>query len=111
MSKFSRTNKQREAFVTSLSRALILNGKIVTTRVRAKTIKQKVDKFITKAKSPNLSVVRILTAQVGKDSAQKLIKEIGPSLAERRGGYTRIINLPDRKSDASKMAVVEIIKS
>lgn len=110
MPKFSRTNKQRQAFLKSLARSLILNGKIVTTRTRAKATKQMVDKLITKGKVANVATIRSISALIGSDSAQKLLKEISPSFAERHGGYTRMINLPARKSDASQMAVVEIIK-
>lgn len=109
MPKFSRTNKQRAAFLNSLTRSLILNGKIVTTLTRAKATKQAADKLIHKAKTDNLSNIRLISAKVGRDSAKKLIKEIAPKFADRAGGFTRVIQLPPRKSDASKMAVLEII--
>ena len=107
--KFSRTNKQRQAFLNGLTRSLILNCKIVTTLTRAKATKQAADKLINKAKIDNLANIRALGARVGKDSAKKLIKEIAPKFADRKGGYTRVIPLPARKSDASKMAVLEIV--
>jgi len=110
MPKFSRTNKTREAFMRSLARSLILNGRIITTRTRAKATKSYVEKLITKAKTINLSKTRTLAAGFGHDSVEKLLKNIVPALSDRKGGYTRVINLPVRKSDSSKMAIIEIIK-
>lgn len=110
MPKFSRTNKQREAFVRSLASSLILNGRIVTTRTRAKAAQVFTDKLITKAKIGNIATTRLLVGRVGIKPTQKLVKEIAPALADRKGGYTRIINMPARKSDSALMAIVEIIK-
>lgn len=108
--KFSRTNKKRKALINGLARSLILNGRIITTKSQAKVTKQLVDKLITKGKVNNLNTIRILGAQIGRDSAKKLISEISPSFADRHGGYTRMIKLPPRKSDAAERSIVEIIK-
>ena len=110
MPKFSRTNKKRQALKNGLARSLILNGRITTTKSQAKVTSQLVDKLITKGKVNSLSTIRTLSAVVGKDSAKKLISEISPALMDRKGGYTRVLNLPPRKSDAAPVAIVEIIK-
>lgn len=109
MPKFSRTNKQREAFQKSLAKSLILHGKITTTKTRAKATQQYVEKLITKAKTNDLATTRLLASRLDKICASKLVKEISPKLADRKGGYTRVINLPPRKSDASQMAILEIL--
>ncbi len=93
-----------------MARSLILHGRITTTRSQATVTKQLVDKLITKSKSNNLSTVRSLAATIGRDSAKKLISEIAPSFANRKGGYTRVMPLPPRKSDSAQMAIIEIIK-
>ncbi len=110
MPKFSRTTKKRKALVNSLARSLILNGRIMTTKVQAKAAGQLVDKLITKGKVNNLNTIRELTPVVGRDSVRKLVSEISPSFTDRKGGYTRVLNLPPRKSDSAPMALVEIIK-
>ena len=50
-----------------------------------------------------------LAAKIGDASAAKLIKEVGPKYADRKGGYTRITKLPIRASDAAKMAQIEFV--
>lgn len=110
MPKFSRTNKKRQALVNGLARSLILNGRITTTKSQAKATSQLVDKLVTKGKVNNLNTIRSLAAIVGKDSAKKLVSEISPDFSSRSGGYTRVLNLPPRRSDAAEMALVELIK-
>lgn len=110
MPKFSRTNKKRKALLNGLARSLILNGRITTTKSQAKAASQLVDKLITKGKVNSLNNIRLLAAAVGKDSAKKLVSEISPNLSSRSGGYTRVLNLPPRKSDSAEMALVEIVK-
>lgn len=79
--KFGREKKQREALMNSLAKSLFAKKKITTTEAKAKELRPMVEKMMTKDKK---------NARTG-------------------GGYTRIIKLPARKSDGSKMAVIEII--
>src|SRR3989344_2869080 len=104
--KFSRETKQRKELMRDLARAVIENGKITTTQAKAKSLRTSVEKLITKGKSKNLAAVRLLSSQLGAKNAKKLTSELAERFAGRNGGYTRIINLPPRLSDGSKMAVI-----
>jgi large subunit ribosomal protein L17 len=89
--------------------SLIMHGKIETTEAKAKEIRPKIEKLITKAKADNLANKRLLRARLRKETFQKLIKELRPRYKERKGGYTRIIKLSPRKGDRSRRAIIEFV--
>jgi len=107
--KFGRETKPRRMLIRSLAVALVLNQKIKTTEAKAKSLKVFIEKLISKSRKITLAGSRLLMAELGRKAAQKLTKEIAPKLAERKGGYTRIIKLPPRISDGANMAIIEII--
>lgn len=87
---------------------LILHEKIKTTKTRAKSAAQTVDKMITKAKLNNLAAIRSLASSLPAGALRKLTNDIAPRFADRRGGYTRVINLGIRQKDGSPLAIVEL---
>ena len=109
--KFGRVKNQREALIRSLARALISEGKIVTTEAKAKELRPFIEKLITKATT--IASRRLIIARLGgggeKKPAKALIDVIAPKYKSRPGGYTRIIKMAPRKSDSSKMAVIEFV--
>ena len=107
--KFNREVNQRRALIYGLARSLILKERIKTTEAKAKSLRPYVEKMITHAKVGTLSSRRILISKVGLDGAKKLIEVIGPKYKDRKGGYTRIIKVPRRVSDGSKIAVIEMV--
>lgn len=111
--KFGLERKVRKAFLRSLIRALVINGRIQTTLPRAKEIRPMVEKMVTVAKKgpSDLSAIRNLSADMGGqlDVAHELIKNIAPKYADRKGGYIRILKLPNRLSDGSEMALIEFV--
>jgi len=107
--KFSRKKDQRRALLKSLARSIFVFGKIKTTEAKAKEVSSFAEKCITKAKKGDLSARRILLRYFSEEIVKKLIEEIGPKYKERNGGYTRIINLGQRKSDGAKMAIIELV--
>jgi len=107
--KFSRKKDQRRALLKSLARAVFLNGKIKTTEAKAKEVSIFVEKCITRAKKSDLSSRRILLKYFSKDLVKKLIDEIGVRYKNRKGGYTRIVKLGQRKSDGARMAIIELV--
>jgi len=107
--KFGRETDARRAFMKSLAFNLVKKEKIRTTEARAKELRPFIEKFVTRAKIDNLANRRILIARMGKPAAEKLFKTIAPKYKDKNGGYTRIIKLPRRKSDASKMAIIEFV--
>lgn len=110
--KFGRKTNVRRAFLRSLSRALVMEGRIMTTEARAKEIRPLVEKMITRAKSGNaLTNIRLISSAMGGqiDVAQKLIRDIAPKYTARNGGYIRIMKVPARASDAAPMALIEFV--
>ncbi len=108
--KFHREKDQRKALLKSLACSLVLREKIKTTQAKAKVTRSLVEKYITLAKRGSLSSERQLLKVFPKNLARKLIKDIAPRYKERKGGYTRIINLGERKSDKTKMVILELLK-
>ena len=108
--KFGRVKTQRNALLRSLSCALIRDEKIVTTETKAKALRPLIEKMVTHAKSDTVSSRRFVNSKVAnEDLTNKLFTEIAPKYQKRNGGYTRIVKLPIRKSDASKMAQIEFV--
>ncbi|KKS15902.1 MAG: 50S ribosomal protein L17 [Parcubacteria group bacterium GW2011_GWB1_41_6] len=107
--KFGRTSNQRKALLNSLLCALIKNGKIKTTEAKAKELRPLAEKIITRSLRGDLASRRYLSRYLAVNNVKKLFEEIGPRYKERPGGYTRISKLPLRKSDGSKMSIIEFV--
>jgi len=108
--KFHRKRDQRKALLKTLIHNLIMNERIKTTEKRAKVVKSKVERLISKSKKQDLSSLRYLLQRLPKKSAYKLFYEISPKYVERKGGYVRLIKLPFlRKKDNAKLSLIEFI--
>ena len=108
--KFGRETKTRKELLRDLARSLIINVKINTTQAKAKSLRPYIEKFITRAKNKNLASDRLLISSLGRQYAKKLSGEIADKFLERKGGYTRIINLPPRLGDGSKRAIIQFVQ-
>ena len=108
--KLSRKRDQRKALVKALVSALILHEKMKTTEGKAKEISRFAEKFITTAKKGDLNSRRRLSQFFSSKVVNKLITDIGPRYKQRKGGYTRIIKLGQRKTDGARIAVIELVK-
>lgn len=108
--KLHRKNGPRKALIKNLAENLIMQNKIKTTETKAKELKRFIEKKITKAKKADIASRRLLKKYFSDRAIKKLINEIAPSIKERSGGYTRITKLGERKTDNTKMAIIEIIK-
>jgi large subunit ribosomal protein L17 len=108
--KLGREYGQRKALLKSLMRSLILQGKIETTEAKAKELRPRIEKLLTRGKAATLANRRLIAAQVGAEAAGKLIK-VAEQHKERAGGYTRITKMGERKGDAARMAVIEFVSS
>ena len=96
--------------LANLATALFEHGKITTTEARARRLRPYAEKLITFAKRGDLLARRqVLTVVTDKSVVHTLFTEIGPSFAERDGGYTRITKIGMRKGDAARMAVIELV--
>jgi len=109
--KFGRIKKVRTALLRSLIREFILHGKIKTTEAKAKEIRPLIEKLVTKARAGTVLSRRFVAKELFNQNStvNRLSSEIAPKYKERKGGYTRITKLPRRKSDGSKMAMIEFV--
>src|SRR3990167_5399655 len=105
-----RIRKTRTALMRDLARALIINEKIFTTEIKAKALRPKVEKMITRGKEKNIANIRLLTKNLGTVPAKKIYDTLAPRYQNRSGGYTRILKATPRKSDSTRMAILELIK-
>ena len=108
---FGRDKNQRSALLKGLVASLIEHGSILTTEAKAKELRPKVEKMVTKAKNPTLTNRRLLLSSLYNNTfvVDRLIGEIAPKFEKRTGGYTRITKVVQRAGDASKMAVIEFV--
>ena len=109
--KLSRDSAHRKALLMNLSKELIDHERIETTTAKAKAVKPEVERLITLAKRGDLHARRQALSALGQDKfmVYKLFEEIAPRYVERPGGYTRILKLGPRKSDATEMALLELV--
>jgi large subunit ribosomal protein L17 len=108
--KFSRKTDPRRALQKSLAANLILNGKIRTTKDKAKFVRPLVEKSLTLAKDNSLVTKRKLQSLISNEEAEKkLISEIAKKYMDRSGGYTRVLKLGERKGDNALMVQVEFV--
>jgi large subunit ribosomal protein L17 len=93
-----------------LSRSLILNGRIVTTEVKAKKVRPYVEKLITKARAGGLHNRRLVLSDLqDRKVVHRLFADVAPKAGDRPGGYTRILKLGPRRGDAAPMAILELV--
>ena len=94
----------------SLAQALLKEGKIRTTEVKAKALRPFVERIITHARTGTPASRRLIKTRLGNDmNLTKLYKEIGPKYASRAGGYTRVVKVGQRLSDGARMAIIELV--
>jgi large subunit ribosomal protein L17 len=97
--------------LANLATALFEHGKITTTEARARRLRPYAEKLITFAKRGDMHARRqVLTVITDKGIVHNLFTEIGPAMADRPGGYTRITKIGNRKGDAAPMAVIELVQ-
>lgn len=100
----------RKALLRNQVMHLIEHGKLITTKPKAKEARRLAEKLVTIAKQGNDFNARRRAKSLlpYKDEVLvKLFKEVAPKYINRPGGYTRVINLPQRISDTAPMAYVE----
>jgi large subunit ribosomal protein L17 len=109
--KLSRSASHRKALFMNLSREVFSHERIKTTEAKAKAVAPEVEKLITLAKRGDLHARRQALSALGQDKfvVYKLFEEIAPRYADRNGGYTRILKLGPRHSDATEMVYLELV--
>jgi large subunit ribosomal protein L17 len=109
--KLSRDSAHRKSLLMNLSKELIEHERIQTTQAKAKAVKPEIEKLITLAKRGDLHARRQALSTLAQDkfAVHKLFVDLAPRYAERPGGYTRILKLGPRRSDASEMVLIELV--
>lgn len=117
--QLNRVTSHRNAMLKNMAMSLFDHERIVTTRARSKVLRSYAEKLITRAKANLDSSIKaedklhnkreVMRHIADRDIAAKLFDVIAPRYANRNGGYTRIIHLPERKSDSSQMSIIELV--
>jgi large subunit ribosomal protein L17 len=109
--KLSRDAGHRKALVKNLCEQIVEHERVQTTEAKAKMVKPEVERLITLAKRGDLHARRQALSALGQNkfTVHKLFEEIGPRYAQRNGGYTRILKLGPRRSDATEMVYIELV--
>ena len=106
-----RKSAHRKAMLSNMASSLILNKRIITTGAKAKALRMYVEPLITRSKEDNTSNRRLVFSYLqNKYAVTELFREISTKVAERPGGYTRIIRMPNmRAGDAADMCMMEMV--
>jgi large subunit ribosomal protein L17 len=106
----SRTASHRAALMSNLTCQIIEHKRIITTLAKAKALRVYFEPFVTRSKTDSMHNRRIVFSKLqDKEAIKELFGVIGDKVADRPGGYTRIIKLPRRMGDAADMAMIELV--
>ena len=105
-----RTASHRSAMLSNMACSLIKHKRITTTLAKAKALKKYVEPLITRSKNDTTTSRRVVFRYLqNKYAVTELFKEISTKVADRPGGYTRIIKLGFRQGDAAEMCFIELV--
>jgi large subunit ribosomal protein L17 len=106
----SRTTSHRNAMLSNMAGSLILSKRITTTVAKAKALRKYVEPLLTKSKEDTTHNRRIVFSSLkNKEVLKELFDEVATKIANRPGGYTRIIKLGSRLGDDAEMALIELV--
>ncbi|WP_296622300.1 50S ribosomal protein L17 [Marivirga sp.] len=106
----SRTASHRNAMLSNMAGSLILSKRITTTVAKAKALRKYVEPLLTKSKEDTTHNRRIVFSSLkNKEVLKELFDEVATKIANRPGGYTRIIKLGSRLGDDAEMALIELV--
>src|SRR3569832_916385 len=105
-----RTDSHRKAMLANMATSLITHKRITTTLAKAKALRVYVEPLLTKSKSDTTHSRRTVFSYLqDKDTLNVLFREVAEKIANRPGGYTRIIKLENRLGDNAEMALIELV--
>jgi large subunit ribosomal protein L17 len=109
--KLSRDSAHRKALLMNLSKQILEHERIKTTEAKAKAVRPEVERLITLGKRGDLHARRQALSALSQDkfAVHRLFEEVAPRYAGREGGYTRILKLGPRRSDATEMVFLELV--
>ena len=105
-----RKSGHRKALLANMASSLILEKRIITTVAKAKALKSYVEPLITKSKDDSTHSRRVVFSYLkNKEAVTELFRTVAPKIAERPGGYTRVLHVGFRQGDAAEMALIELV--
>ena len=105
-----RTSSHRQAMLSNMASSLILHKRISTTLAKAKALRVYVEPLLTKAKEDTTHSRRIVFSYLqNKEAVTELFREISAKIADRPGGYTRILRTGFRLGDNAEMCIIELV--
>jgi large subunit ribosomal protein L17 len=105
-----RTDSHRKAMLSNMASSLILHKRITTTLAKAKALRVYVEPLITKSKQDTTHSRRIVFSHLqNKEVVSILFREVAAKVADRPGGYTRILKMENRPGDNASMALIELV--
>ena len=105
-----RTSGHRKALLSNMACSLIMHKRINTTVAKAKALKMYVEPLVTKSKDDSTHSRRVVFSYLkDKNATAELFRTIAPKIADRPGGYLRILHTGFRQGDAAEMALVEFV--
>jgi large subunit ribosomal protein L17 len=109
--KLSRDSAHRKSLLMNLTKEVLEHERIKTSEAKAKAVKPEIEKLITLAKRGDLHARRQALSALSQDkfTVHKLFSGVAPRYADRPGGYTRILKLGQRRSDATEMVYLELV--
>lgn len=105
-----RTSAHRKAMLANMATSLILHKRISTTTAKAKALRSYVEPLITKSKEDTTHSRRVVFSYLkNKYAVSELFREVSPKIADRPGGYTRILKTGNRLGDNADMCIIELV--
>ena len=100
----------RKALLANMASSLILHKRITTTLAKAKALRSYVEPLISKSKEDTTHSRRVVFSYLkDKNAVSELFRTVAPKVADRPGGYTRVLHLGFRQGDAADMALIELV--
>jgi large subunit ribosomal protein L17 len=110
VNNLGRTASHRKALLKNLSCALIEHKRINTTLAKAKALRKHIEPLITKSKDNTTHSRRVIFSYLqNKEAMKELFGAIAPKIADRPGGYLRVIKLGFRRGDGAEMGLIEFV--
>lgn len=110
INSLSRKSEHRKAMLSNLASSLIVHKRIKTTVAKAKALRKYIEPLITRSKYDNTHSRRTVFKYIGdKEAVKELFITVADKIADRPGGYTRIIKLGNRFGDNAEMALIELV--
>lgn len=108
--QLGRKKAHRKAMLANMATSLILHKRINTTVAKAKALRMYVEPLLTKAKDDSTHSRRVVFSYLqNKEAVTELFREVGGKIAERPGGYTRILKTGTRLGDNADMCIIELV--